>query len=128
MNGRFRLSLALAVGIGLGGAAVQGIHAQAKPKAFTVAELQVLDPAALATYVPAVLAAQRAAGGHPFNTGGGRIVAMEGAPPPMRVAITEWDSLEQAQAFYKSKAWLDLAPQREKADKTIRRYTVEAAN
>jgi uncharacterized protein (DUF1330 family) len=46
----------------------------------------------------------------------------------MRVAITEWDSLEQAEAFYKSKAWLDLAPQRDKADKTIRRYTVEAAN
>jgi uncharacterized protein (DUF1330 family) len=56
------------------------------------------------------------------------MVAMEGAPPPMRVAITEWDSLEQAEAFYKSKAWLDLAPQRDKADKTIRRYTVEAAN
>jgi hypothetical protein len=37
-------------------------------------------------------------------------------------------SLDQAEAFYKSKAWLDLAPQRDKADKTIRRYTVEAAN
>src|SRR6202008_4662950 len=107
---------------------MQGLHAQAKPKAYTVAELQVLDAAALTTYVPAVLAAQRAAGGHPYNTGGGRMVAMEGAPPPMRVAITEWDSLEQAEAFYKSKAWLDLAPQRDKSDKTIRRYTVEAAN
>jgi hypothetical protein len=30
-----------------------------------------------------------------------------------------------ALAFYKSKAWTDLAPQREKAQKTIRRYVVE---
>ena len=91
-------------------------------------EGETLDVAAQATYVPAVLAAQKAAGGHPFNTGGGRIVAMEGAAAPKRVAITEWDSLEQAQAFYNSKAWKDLEPQRNKAAKTIRRYSVEAAN
>ena len=47
---------------------------------------------------------------------------------PKRVAITEWDSLEQAEAFYKSKAWNDLAPQRDKAVKTIRRYAVEVMN
>jgi uncharacterized protein (DUF1330 family) len=128
MNTKCKIAIAAVAGAALGAAAIQGLHAQAKPKAYTVAELQVLDAAALATYVPAVLTAQRAAGGHPYNTGGGRMVAMEGAPPPMRVAITEWDSLEQAEAFYKSKAWLDLAPQRDKADKTIRRYTVEAAN
>jgi hypothetical protein len=36
-----------------------------------------------------------------------------------------WDSLGDAQAFYKSKAWTDLAPQRDKAYKTVRRYVVE---
>ena len=45
-----------------------------------------------------------------------------------RVGLTEWDSIEQAQAFYKSKAWTDLSPQRGKAVKTIRRYVVEALN
>ena len=49
-------------------------------------------------------------------------------PAPKRVAITEWNSLEQAQAFYNSAAWKDLAPQREKGSKTIRRYIVEATN
>jgi uncharacterized protein (DUF1330 family) len=53
---------------------------------------------------------------------------MEGPPPPQRVAITEWDSLEKAEAFFKSKAWTDLATDREKALKTIRRYGVEALN
>src|SRR5262245_20775417 len=32
---------------------------------------------------------------------------------------------EQAEAFYKSKAWNDLAPQRDKAQKVTRRYAVE---
>jgi uncharacterized protein (DUF1330 family) len=120
--------IAMLAGAALGAAAVQGLHAQAKPKAYTVAELETLDVAAQGVYVPAVLAAQRAAGGHPFNTGGGKIIAMEGAAAPMRVAITEWDSLVQAQAFYNSAAWKNLAPQRDKAAKTIRRYAIEAVN
>jgi uncharacterized protein (DUF1330 family) len=128
MNSNFKIMLAVVVGAALGAAAVQGLHAQAKPKAYTVSELETLDAAAQAAYVPAILAAQKAAGARPFNTGGGRIVAMEGAAAPKRVAITEWDSLEKAQAFYDSKAWKDLAPQRDKATKTIRRYAVEAVN
>ena len=61
------------------------------------------------------------------KTGGGKVVALEGTAPK-RVAITEWDSLEKAQAFYTSKAWNDLAPERDKALKTIRRYIVETVN
>ena len=58
--------------------------------------------------------------------GGGKVVGLEGPPPPQRVAITEWDSLEKAEAFWKSKDWTDLGPERDKAFKTIRRYAVEA--
>ena len=54
-----------------------------------------------------------------------KVVGLEGPPPPKRVGLTEWDSLEKAEAFYKSKAWTDLAPERDKAVKTIRRYAVE---
>jgi len=85
-----------------------------------------LGAAAAAAFVPTVEAAQNAAGGHNLHTGGGRVVTIDGAAAPKRVAIIEWDSLEQAQAFYKSKAWNDLAPQRDKAIKTLRRYAVEA--
>jgi len=55
----------------------------------------------------------------------GRVVSIEGAPAPKNVALIEWDSVDDAVAFYKSKAWTDLAPQREKAQKTLRRYVVE---
>jgi len=127
MNTTFKFALAVVAGVALGAAAVQGLHAQAKPKAWSVSELETLDAAARTAFVPVVQAAQKAAGGRIFNTGGGRIAASEGAAAPKSVAITEWDNLEQAQAFYNSKAWKDLTPQREKAVKTIRRYIVVAA-
>jgi hypothetical protein len=38
------------------------------------------------------------------------------------------DSLEKAQVFFESKEWADLAPDRDKVLKTIRRYSVEAVN
>ena len=127
MSTKYKTTLAVLVGIAVGAAAMQGLHAQAKPKAYTVSELETLDTAANTAFVPVVRAAQKAAGGRSLLTGGGKIVALEGAAPK-RVAITEWDSLEQAEAFYKSKAFNDLAPQRDKAQKVIRRYAVEVMN
>jgi uncharacterized protein (DUF1330 family) len=127
MKTRYTVALSMLAGIALGAAAIQGLHAQAKPKAYSVSELETLDAAANAAFVSRVQAAQQTAGGRNLRTGGGKIVALEGAAPK-RVAITEWDSLEQALAFYKSKAWNDLAPERDKALKTIRRYVVEATN
>ena len=124
MNTKSKITIALVAGVALGAAAVQGLHAQAKPKAYTVAELEPLDTTVLAAYVPKVLEAQKAAGARPLRTAGGKIVAIEGTAPK-RVAITEFDSLEQAEAFYKSKAWTDLASERNKAVKTIKRYAVE---
>jgi hypothetical protein len=52
-----------------------------------------------------------------------------GAAPRLFRSLTtaEWDSLEKAEAFFKSKAWADLAPDRDKALKTVRRYAVEVA-
>ena len=129
MNPRFKIALAVAVGAALGVAATHGLQAQAKPKAYAITETEVLDAAAAKVYTPLVQAAQKAAGGaRNFRTVGGRVVAIDGAAAPKRVAITEWDSLEQAQAFYTSKAYKDLDPQRSKAVKTIRRYVVEAVN
>jgi uncharacterized protein (DUF1330 family) len=128
MNSKFKIALAIIAGAALGAVAVQGLHAQAKPKTYVVTEIEPLDAAAAAAFSPLATAALTAAGGRSLRTVGGRIVAMEGAAAPKRVAINEWDSVEQAQAYYNSKAWTDLAPQREKAIKIIRRYAVEATH
>ena len=45
---------------------------------------------------------------------------------PQRVGIIEWDNLEQAQSFFHSPAFSSLAPQRDKAERYIRQYAVEA--
>jgi hypothetical protein len=50
MKTRFTVALSLLAGAALGAAAVQGLHAQAKPKAFILTESEVLDAAALAAY------------------------------------------------------------------------------
>ena len=125
MKTAYTVAMSVFAGVALGGAAIQGLHAQAKPKAYVVSELETLDPAAQAAFVPSVQAAQKAAGGRPFRTGGGKIVSMEGAAAPKRVAITEWDSMEQAEAYQNSAAFKDLAPQRDKAIKITRSYAVE---
>jgi uncharacterized protein (DUF1330 family) len=116
--------IAAVAGAALGAAAIQGLHAQAKLKAYSVGEIDVtgtLPP----DYLPAVRKALEAAHGHALRTANGRVVSIEGASPPKSVALVEWDSVDDAVAFYKSKAWTDLAPEREKAQKTIRRYVVE---
>ena len=104
---------------------IHGLHAQTKPKAYTVTELETLDTKAAADVANRITKMQEGAGGRNFRTGGGKVTGMEGAAPPQRVAITEWDNLDKAQAFFKSKEWADLGPERDKALKTIRRYAVE---
>jgi len=127
MTPKSKIVLAALVGVALGGAAIQGLHAQAKPKAYTVSELQTLDPKLANDVAVRIAKAQEDAGGHNFKTGGGTVTSMEGTPP-QRIAITEWENLDKAQAFFKSKAWSDLGPDRDKALKTIRRYAVEVRN
>jgi uncharacterized protein (DUF1330 family) len=118
--------MVLLAGVTIGAIAVQGLHAQgAKLKAYSIGEIETLDASAQAAYLPAARKAIEAAHGHALRTAAGRVVQIEGGPAPKGVGIVEWDSLEDAVAFYKSKAWTDLAPQRDKAVKTIRRYVVE---
>ena len=125
MNTNYKIALAVVAGAALGAAAVQGLHAQVKPKAYLVTESEVIDAAALAAYVPQAQAAARAAGGRPgIVPAGGKIVALVGEPPK-RFGVSEWESLEKAQAYYNSAERKALTPQRGKALKVIRQFLVE---
>src|SRR5579864_3630727 len=104
MNSNFKIALAVVAGAAVGAAAVQGLHAQAKLKAYSVTEVEVLDPSAVAVYTPLILAAIKDAGGRTFNTAGGKTIAFTGEVP-QRVGIIEWDSLEQAQSFFQSQSF-----------------------
>src|SRR6516162_4854917 len=125
MKTSFRIAMAMLAGVAIGAIAVQGLHAQgAKLKAYSVSESEVLDATALAAYLTAARKASAAAHGRSLRTSAGRVVQIEGAAPKS-VGIVEWDSLDEAVAFYKSKAWADLAPLRDKAVKVAQRFVVE---
>ena len=126
MKTRYVVALSLITGVAIGGAAIQGLHAQAKPKAYIVTESDILDAAAAAAYSPRSQAAQKAAGGRSFRTTG-KVTAVVGTPPK-RVGISEWDNLEQAQAWITSEGRKGLNTEREKAIKIVRQYIVESAN
>ena len=120
-------TMTLLAGIAIGAIALQGLHAQgAKLIAYSISEAEILDSSFQTAYLPAARKAIEPAHGRALRTAAGRVVQIEGGPPPKSAAIVEWDSLDDGVAFYKSKAWADLAPQRDKAVKVIRRYVVEA--
>ena len=125
MNSKFKIVLAIVGGAALGAAAVQGLHAQAKPKAYLVTESEVVDAAALASFTAAISAVQKAAGGRSFGTRG-KIVANVGEPPK-RVGLSEWDGLEQVQTYLNSPARKNVVGDG-KVVKITRQYIVEAGN
>ena len=127
MNAKLKIALAVIVGAAAGATTVQVLHAQGKPKAYLVTELEVIDEAAWTTFVQAVRAAQQTASGRNLRTARGKVVGFVG-DPPKHVGLTEFDSLDQALAYRNGPAFKDLEPQRSKAIKIVRQYTVEAEN
>lgn len=126
MKPNFKIAMVLLAGVAIGAIAVQSLHAQgAKLKAYAIAEFEPLDTSAQAAMLPAARKVIEAANGRSLHTTAGRVVSIDGGPVPKSVGITEWGSVDDALAFYKSKAWADLAPERDKAAKVVRRYLVE---
>jgi uncharacterized protein (DUF1330 family) len=123
MKIRYTVTLAMVAGFGLGAVAVQGLHAQAKPPVYSVAEIEIADQAAYASYLPKAQAAIKAAGGKVLAAGG-KITAVDGDPPKSRVVIQQWDSLEKFQAYRDSAAFKELLPIREKVAK-FRSFVVD---
>lgn len=125
MRSNYKIAMVLLAGVAIGAIAVEGLHAQAKLKAYAVSESEILDASAQATFLVAARKAIDTAHGRSLHTAAGRVVQIEGEPAPKSVGIVEWNSVDDAVAFYKSKAWADLAPQRDKAIKVTRRFVVE---
>jgi uncharacterized protein (DUF1330 family) len=102
MKTRYTVTFAMLAGFGLGAVAVQGLHAQAKPPIYYVAEIDVTDVDAYTKeYAPLAQASIKAAGGR-LLAAGQNVSSIEGAPPTKRVAIQVWDSMEKIQAWRNS--------------------------
>ena len=116
MKTHFKVAIALVAGTAIGAAAIQGLHAQATPKAYVVTEIEVINQEAQNAYLPKVGEVIKSTGGT-YLARGGKIVALEGEAPK-RMTIVVYDSLEKAQASRNSPAWAALSTERSKAIKT----------
>ena len=102
MKTPYAVAVAVAAGFGLGAIAVHGLHAQAKPPIYYIAEIEVTNlDAYTREYAPKAQAIIRAAGGR-FLAAGQNVTSIEGDRPKPRVAITVWDSMEKIQAWRNS--------------------------
>jgi len=123
MKTRYTVALSMLAGVAIGAFAIQGLHAQAKPRAFVVAEVDVTNQEGFTKeYVPLAVKALTDSGNKPLARGG-KTATIEGAPPK-RVVINSFDSVDQAVAAYNSPAYKEARKIGNKYA-TFRIYAVE---
>jgi uncharacterized protein (DUF1330 family) len=122
MKTHYAIALAIASAIA-GAGLVQTLHAQAKPKAYAVAEIDVTDADKFKPYLEGTAVIVPQAGGR-FLARGNKTFTLAGTPPKPVIAVVEWDSFEQAQAFFNSDAYKKLIPARE-AGSSFRAFVIE---
>ncbi len=104
MNKRIAHVASLLVATAIGALGGEVLHAQAKAPAFVIGEIDVRDAAPYdKEYVPPAAKAVVDGGGK-YIVRGGKSVSLYGEPPK-RIAIMMFDSLEKAEATFKSPAY-----------------------
>ena len=98
-----KLALAVLVGISIGVAGAEAIHAQQgeTPPGYVIAEVDVTDPATMQKYgekVPETLAPFN----HHYLVRSSKIQTLEGEPPKGGIVLIAFDSAEKAREWYDS--------------------------
>ena len=107
MKTKYMVALSALVGAAIGAIAMQGLHAQSKPPAYYVAEVDVTNlDAYTKEYAPKAAAIIKAHGGRLLAVGQ-NVTALDGTPPAKRVAIQQWESLEKIKAWHSSPEYKD---------------------
>jgi len=126
MKAYFGVGVGMLVGTVLGAAAVTGLHAQAKPPAYVVAEIDVTNQEGFVKeFAPLAVKALGANGaGYKAIARGGKTASIEGAPPKSRIVINAFANMDAALAAYNSE---DYKKAREVGNKygKFRLYAVE---
>jgi uncharacterized protein (DUF1330 family) len=122
MKTNYKVAIALVAGATIGGAAIEGLHAQAKPPAYVVIPiLKINDAAAFKAGVidkaSATDAEMVAAGGH-FVIRTQKFTTVDGNPPE-RLVIIAFDSVEKAQAYEESQAVKEVTAARMKSTNSL---------
>jgi uncharacterized protein (DUF1330 family) len=124
MNTRLTIAISMLAGIALGAIAVQGLHAQAKPPAYAIAEIDGADQQGYAReYLSRNLKPIIDDGGGKFLSRGNKSISIRGEPPK-RIVVIAFENLDKAQAAFTSPAYAEALAFGEKYAR-FRIYLVE---
>ena len=93
-------------------------------EAYLVTESQILDATAALAVAQKTQGVIRAAGGRTIISNRGKITPVVG-DAPVRFGVSEWESIEKAQAYVNSPERRALEPERDKAIKFVRQFIIE---
>ena len=100
MKARYAVVLMLAGGA-VGAAAVQGLHAQAKPPIYFVFDNEISNREGYTKeYLPEAVATIKAHGGRVLAAG--KPIGFAGDPPKDTAGVLVWESMEQLNAWFNS--------------------------
>ena len=103
MKSHYKIGIALIAGAAIGGVAVQGLRAQAKPPAIVIVDISAVtnpDGFKAVTQRPTASTATVMQGGH-YISRSSKITAIDGTAPS-RYVIIAFESAEKANAWYNS--------------------------
>src|SRR5918993_6082692 len=120
---RYAAALSVLAGFAAGAAAIQGLHAQAKPPTYVVVEIDVQEPDKyLKEFAPLADKAFSDAGGK-WLARTGRAAVITGNPP-RRAALIAFENLDKARASFRTEAYKELRKTGQK-HATFRVYALE---
>jgi uncharacterized protein (DUF1330 family) len=124
MKTHYMLAVAMIAGVVIGGLAVEGIHAQARPPAYYIAEIDVANADIYdKDWAPKADETVKAAGGT-YLVRSTDVERIEGAAPK-RLLISKWDNIDKLTAWRESQPYMRTLPILDKAVKSVRSYAVE---
>ena len=126
MKTNYKLALTLLAGAALGAAAIQGLHAQAKPPVIVVIDIEdVTDPEGfkVVTQRAPASTATVVQGGGRYITRTDKIAALDGTPPKRSIIIA-FDDAGKAQAWYNSSDQKEINEIRSKTTRS-RAFVIE---
>jgi uncharacterized protein (DUF1330 family) len=127
MKTNYKVAIALVAGAAIGGAAIQGLHAQAKPIAYVVAEVDITNSEGYAKEFLPLANKALSDGGSGFKlVAGGKNVTIEGTPPKPRYVIVSYENMDKAIAAYNSPAFKEARKIGDKYASSFRIIAVEA--
>ena len=120
---RYAAAWSVLAGFAAGAAAIQGLHAQAKPPTYVVVEIDVQEPDKyLKEFAPLADKAFTDAGGKWLaRTGPAAVIT---GTPPRRAALIAFENLDKARASFRTEAYKELRKTGQK-HATFRVYALE---